>query len=216
MSQNFLNRRRFLRNSCGMMSSIPAINTVLNMSLASNLAQAAGSTDPGDQDYKALICLFMNGGNDAFNMLVPTTASEYNDYELTRSNLSLPKDSLNIAANVKPLNVLNTPGRTFAVHPELGEIAALFNQGNAGFVANVGTLVEPIPGAMAASFDSGAYQIPVSLGAHNTAQTHRETGLPQYVTNTTGWLGRTADILSSSQNPGSLLPMATPLATRRS
>lgn len=207
-----MNRRSFLRNgTCGMMSSLPAINTIMNMTLANNLAQAQGA--PGE-DYKALICLFLNGGNDSYNMLIPTTPDEFGWYELTRSNVGLQLPSavgepFNPSAAL-PLNVTNTPGRTFAIHPSMPDLAALFNQGDASFVANIGTLVDQIPSV--AAFNTGTYRIPVSTGAHNTQQTAWQTGIPQKASFNTGWFGRTADILNSRVNPGSALPMSFALS----
>lgn len=193
------------------MSSMPAVNAILNMALAGNIARAQGG--PQD-DYKALICLFFNGGNDSYNMLIPTTPEEFGWYELTRSNVGLqmpstPGAPYNASAAL-PLNASNTPGRTFAVHPSMPDIANLFNQGNASFVANIGTLVEPIPSVSA--FGTGTYRVPVSTGAHNTQQTAWQTGLPQYVSANTGWFGRTADIIGSRENPAATLPMSFALS----
>ncbi len=210
-----MNRRSFLKNgTCGMMSSLPAINTIMNLTLANNLVQAQSA--PGE-DYKALICLFLNGGNDSFNMLIPTTPDEFGLYAQTRSNVGLQLPSaagepFNPSAAL-PLNVTNTPGRTFAIHPSLRDLAALFNQGDASFVANIGTLVEPIPSV--AAFKSGSYRIPVALGAHNTQQIAWQTGMPQKASHNTGWFGRTADILSSRVNPGSALPMSFALSSTK-
>lgn len=202
-----MNRRSFLRNgTCGMMTSLPAINTILNLTLAGNIARAQSGQQGGD-DYKALICLFLNGGNDSYNMLIPTTAEEYGWYELTRSNVSQSQASLHA------LNATNTPGRTFGLHSAMPDIAGLFNQGKASFVANIGTLVEPIPSVTA--FESGTYRIPVSIGAHNTQQTSWQTGLPQNVSSNTGWFGRTADILNQRENPASTLPMSFALSNTK-
>jgi uncharacterized protein (DUF1501 family) len=210
-----MNRRSFLRNgTCGMMSSLPAINTILNMTLANNLAQAQGT--PGE-DYKALICLFFNGGNDSYNMLIPTTPEEFGWYELTRSNVGLEAPSASGAPYnpnaALPLNVTNTPGRTFAIHPSMPDVADLFNQGNASFIANIGTLVEPVPSV--AAFNTGIYRIPVSTGAHNTQQTAWQTGLPQFASSNTGWFGRTADIINLRKNPASSLPMSFSLSSTK-
>lgn len=212
-----MNRRSFLRNgTCGMMSSMPAINAILNMTLAGNIARAQGGP-PVSDDYKALICLFFNGGNDSYNMLIPTTPEEFGWYELTRSNVGLlmpsaPGDPYNASAAL-PLNVSNTPGRTFAVHPQMPDIANLFNQGNASFIANIGTLVEPIPSV--SEFETNTYRVPVSTGAHNTQQTAWQTGLPQYVTSNTGWFGRTADIINLRENPAATLPMSFALSSTK-
>lgn len=88
-------------------------------------------------DYKTLVCLFLAGSNDSFNMLVPATRAEYAEYKTVRSDLALSQGTL------LPLNGSSADGRTFGVHPSMPEVQQLYNNGNLAFVANVGTLLEP-------------------------------------------------------------------------
>src|ERR1700761_1294173 len=84
-------------------------------------------------DYKALVCIFLYGGNDANNVMVPYDTNGYANYSSIRANLALTQSSL------LPL----TPLPNFALHPSLPDVQALFNNGNAAIVANVGTLIQP-------------------------------------------------------------------------
>ena len=103
---------------------------------------AAASLEPGPkaagEDYRALVCIFLFGGNDANNMIVPTTATEYQQYATGRT------PTLAIAQNqLLALNSANTPGRTFGIHNAMPGFQGLFNTGKAAVVANVGPLLPP-------------------------------------------------------------------------
>src|SRR6202451_1286281 len=84
-------------------------------------------------DYKALVCIFMFGGNDANNMLIPFDTTGYGNYSSVRGALALPQTTL----------VQLAPQPNFALHPSMPEVQSLFNSGNAAFLANVGTLLSP-------------------------------------------------------------------------
>jgi len=84
-------------------------------------------------DYKALVCIFMFGGNDANNMLIPFDTTGYANYATIRGPIALAQNTL------LPL----TPAPNFALHPSLPEVQSLFNSGNLAFLANVGTLLQP-------------------------------------------------------------------------
>ena len=108
------------------MSSIPLLNTLLNLKLAGSIANAA---PPASNEYRAIICLFMSGGNDSFNLLAPyggassTNADAYAEYDVSRGNLALEK---NVMRQISPDN---TPGRIFGVHPAMPNLAARFTAG---------------------------------------------------------------------------------------
>ena len=88
-----MNRRRFLgQASCSAVSAIPVLNTLLNLKLANHAA--AQDLLPGTTDRKALVCVFLQGGNDSYNMLVPRDPAAYAAYANARSNLALPSASL--------------------------------------------------------------------------------------------------------------------------
>src|SRR5881227_822845 len=125
-------RRTFIRQAaCAALTTTGILNTIFDLRRLS--AAPLDATD-----YKALICLFLFGGNDANNVIVPHDASGYASYSAARGTLAIPQASL------LPLTLQNGDGRDFGFHPNLAELQALFNQGKLGLVANVGTLVAPV------------------------------------------------------------------------
>jgi uncharacterized protein (DUF1501 family) len=182
-----LSRRRFLgQASCAAVSTLPVLSTLLNLKFASSIASA--QTVPGSE-YRALVCLFLNGGNDSFNMLAPRGAAEYAEYAAVRQDLAIP------AGDLLPINPLNAAqvGRQLGVHPGMPELRQLFEDGNAAFVANVGTLVEP--GVTKAGFASGLSKLPVGLFSHSDQTEQWQTSLPD-TRSGIGWAGRAADLLN--------------------
>lgn len=178
-----ISRRQFLGEaSCASVGSASLFSTLLNL----KMANAAALFDPND-DYKALVCLFLAGGNDSFNMLVPAGNAEYAEYQQTRSDLALPQGSL------LPLNGADAQGRVFGVHPSMPEVQQLFNSNRLAFVSNVGTLVEP---TTKATYVSGEAQLPLGLFSHIDQIAHWQTSVPDTRTSL-GWGGRTADLLKS-------------------
>jgi uncharacterized protein (DUF1501 family) len=183
------NRRHFLgQASCGAVSSIPVLNTLLNLSFAEKISAV---TAPANGEYRALVCLFLSGGNDSFNMLVPREASAYAQYQATRSNLALAPGSL--------IDIHPTGQPTFAVHSGMPEVASLFEAGNAAFVANVGTLIEPVQNRT--QVNTLAKQLPLGLFSHSDQIEQWQTSLPHQRSGI-GWAGRAADLLQDlNANP---------------
>src|SRR5688572_14400347 len=127
-------RRQFLgQASCAAVSSIPILSTLFNLQMAE---RAAAVTAPANGEYRALVCLFLSGGNDSFNMLVPREPAAYADYTASRSNLALAPGNL---IDIHPIGLPD-----FAVHGGMPGVASLFTDGKASFIANVGTLIEPV------------------------------------------------------------------------
>lgn len=189
---NKLNRRQFLgQASCAAVGSSSLFSTLLNLRMTGSAAAEAllpshsASLLAADNDYKALVCIFLAGGNDSFNMVVPRDTSHYNEYAAIRADLALPKGDL------LPINVTNGNGRQYGVHPAMSEVAQLFNDGRLVFVANVGTLVEP---TTKAGIDSGLATLPLGLYSHSDQIMHWQTSVPDKRTGF-GWGGRTADLL---------------------
>ncbi len=185
-------RRQFIGEaSCAAVGSTSLFSTIVNMKMANAIAQTDNTGD--DDDYKALVCLFLAGGNDSFNMLVPTSQESYAEYQTIRSDLALAQETL------LPLNGTVADGRTFGVHPSMPEVQQLYNNGNLAFVSNVGTLVEP---TTLQGFDAGTANLPVGLFSHNDQIEHWQTSVPDKRSGI-GWGGRTADLirgLNSNQN----------------
>ncbi|MEM6886180.1 MAG: DUF1501 domain-containing protein, partial [Verrucomicrobiota bacterium] len=148
----------------------------------------AASTSPitGITDYKALVCILLAGGNDSFNMLVPRGSTEYNEYATARSNLALPQNSL------LALNGTHN-GKSLGLHAGMPELAGLFNSGDAAFVANVGTLVEP---TTLSNYNNNSARLPLGLFSHSDQIMHWQTSVPDS-RSARGWGGRVADILNS-------------------
>lgn len=189
-----INRRKFIGQAgCAAMTSSTMLSTLLNLKALNAAAMSDSDVLAGD-DYKALVCICLDGGNDAFNMLMPTSTQEYADYAAVRGNVALTRpDILN-------LNSLNTPGRTFGVNQAMPNIQSLFNEGKAAFVANVGTLVEPIS---VEQFWNESKKAPLGLLSHSdqlqqwmTAVPHERAGL--------GWGGRIADMINQMNDTNGL------------
>lgn len=185
-----VSRRRFIGEaSCAAVGGTALFSTALNLSLQANAA--AQDLPPGD-DYKAIVCLFLAGGNDSYNMLVPTDAATYLQYQAVRSNLALLKNGLDpLRGPILELNALDTNGRSYGVHPAMPELRDLFDSGAAGFVANVGTLVEPMT---VAQYKNDLVTKPRALFSHSDQIAQWQTAFPQGA-RSDGWGGRIADVL---------------------
>ena len=185
----YISRRKFLgQASCAGVGSSALFSTLFNLRMSS--VAAAQSVSTSDEDYKALVCIFLGGGNDSFNMLAPRSGTAYADYRATRSDLALASSSLLI------LNVSNSDGREFGVHNGMPEIQNLFDTGKSAMVCNVGTLVEP---TTLARIDSGAARLPLGLFSHSDQIMQWQTSVPDQ-RSTSGWAGRIADILEAANS----------------
>src|ERR1700712_573067 len=166
-SPNVLTRRRFIgQASCAAVSSVSVLNTLLNLRLAGDVAAA---DPPTPNEYRALVCLFLAGGNDSYNMLVPRGPAEYAEYAAVRQNLALAQNSL------LPINPLNSIGKQLGVHPAMPELANLFEQGHAAFVANVGPLTQPITKT---AYINNSVGLPLGLFSHSDQQEQWQTSIP--------------------------------------
>lgn len=184
-----ISRREFFgQASCAAVRSTAVLSTLLSLRLANSLA--AQTTGGGSGDYKALVCLFLAGGNDSFNMLVPTTAGEYTAYSTVRGNLALARDTL---LQISPSNL---GGRTLGIHPSMTEVRDLFTAGRLAFVSNVGSLVRP---TTLADYRANKYR-PLSLYSHSDQVKQWQTCMPDQRT-AVGWGGRAADIIRSLNSP---------------
>ena len=183
-NERLLSRRRFLGEaSCAAVGSTALYSSLLNLRMTSTAA--AANLNP-DDDYKALVCLFLAGGNDSYNMLVPNNASAYAEYKNTRDNIALEKtDLLPITSNGQPYS-------EFGIHPGMPEFRDLYNSNDLAFVANVGTLVHPTT----KSDYNNKRSLPSGLFSHSDQQVHWQTSVPQVKGSSPGgWGGRTADLL---------------------
>jgi uncharacterized protein (DUF1501 family) len=151
-------------------------------------------------DYKALVCVFLFGGNDANNTLVPFDTAGYANYAKIRGPLAIPQTGTGALIQLAAMP-------TFSLNPNLPDIATLFNNKNAAIVANVGTLVEP---TTKAQFQAGT-DLPTNLFSHPDQQLEWQNA-SQSGSTSTGWAGRIADQLAGVYNTGSQVPMVTSVA----
>ncbi len=179
-----MKRRQFLgQANCAAIGSISVLNTLLNLRLAGHLAAENG---PGANGYRAVVCLFFSGGNDSFNVLTPWSGSEFAEYTASRADLALGQE------NLIRIHPDNTPGRTFAVNSAMPNLAARFDAGDAAFVANVGTLIEPVMNRTQVA--QNLKRLPLGLYSHSDQIEQWQTSVP-HSRSGLGWAGRTADLL---------------------
>ncbi len=179
---NTLGRRRFVKQmSCAAIGSTTFLNTLINLKTM-NAAAMSNSAVAAGGNYKALVCLLLGGGNDSFNMLVPTDTTTYNEYATTRSNMAIPQSEL------LPLN-----GTTLGLHPSLTNIQSLYNANKVAFISNVGTLVEP---TNKTQFYNESVDLPLGLYSHSDQVQQWQTSVPHERSNI-GWGGKAADLLNS-------------------
>ncbi len=189
-----VSRRRFFgQASCAAVSSIPVLNTILNLQLAERLAAV---TAPANNEYRALVCLFLSGGNDSFNMLVPRDPAAYATYQGSRSNLALTPAQL---IDINPVGLPN-----FAVHSGMPEVAvALSNWRTPPLWPMSGRLSSPCRTAPRSRRTSKL--LPLGLYSHSDQIEQWQTGIP-HSRSGIGWGGRMADLLQSL-NTNPLVPM---------
>jgi len=180
---NKISRRRFLGQAgCAAMGGTTLLSSIINLGAINTLA--ARPHIIGSSDYKAIVCILLSGGADTHNFLVPTEATEYTDYQASRTNLALETSEL------LELDYSDN-GRTFAVNQAMAPVKTLFDDGDLSFVANIGTLVEPI--ASVSEFESGLKKLPLGLYSHSDQQMHWQTSVPQS-RSAVGYAGRLADM----------------------
>jgi uncharacterized protein (DUF1501 family) len=137
-----------------------------------------------------MVCIFLFGGNDANNMLVPNDAATYSNYQKIRQNLALSQASL-VAIHDPATNA------NYGLHPSFAAIAPLWASKRLALVANVGTLVQPVPHGSNGLPELNSVPLPVNLYSHSDQQTEWQSAVPQGGA-TTGWSGRLADKLALS------------------
>ena len=152
------------------------------------MLEAAGSAG----GYKALVCVFLFGGNDSNNAVVPYDSARYSQYAHLRGTLALP---MNAALTANAFQVSST--EQYALHPSLAPLAALLNEKRLAVVANVGTLVQPLTRAQ---YLAGAAPAPANLFSHADQQTEWQTAIANGQ-EPTGWAGRLADVVSPWNAP---------------
>ena len=167
--------------SCASVGSIAALSSILNLKLVGSLSGAEiGPTD----DYKALVCVFLAGGNDSFNMLLPQSGDGYAEYAESRRSLALP------VSQITPLSHALPDGRQLGLNVSMPGVLDLYEAEKAAFVANVGTLVEA---TTVSGIQNGTATLPLGLFSHSDQQLHWQTSLPDTRSPDSGWAGRLGD-----------------------
>src|SRR5215472_6095880 len=137
-----MTRRDFIRRAaCAAVGTAAMTATIRDLRFMNAALAQSNITD-----YKALVCVFLAGGNDSNNLIVPTVTSEYNNYAAIRSPvLALPQSSLvPLTLSDKLTNYVDPAGHTFGFHPACPELGQLFAAGRLAVMMNTGTLVYPI------------------------------------------------------------------------
>lgn len=166
--------------ACAAVGSTTFLSTLLNLSMVNSLS---ASTAKMNNDYKALVCIQLLGGNDSFNMLVPDDEINYNTYSNSRSTLALPREDL-----------LSLNGVDFGLHPAMAGVQDLYNNDNLAFLCNVGTLVEPLVDNDA--YNNPSIPKPLALRSHSDQRHQWQTSVPQD-RDALGWGGRLAEIMTN-------------------
>lgn len=147
------------------------------------------------QDYKALVCVFLFGGNDGHNLIVPLTSTQYGAYQSARGALALPPAQL--------LGITDPTLGAFGLHYALPELQALFNRGKLAILANVGVLVQP---TAYSDLSNPSFPLPTNLRSHADQVVLMQTGYSN-ASGSSGWGGRTLDQLQA-YNTSTSFPIA--------
>jgi uncharacterized protein (DUF1501 family) len=204
-SPNILTRRGFLRNSAFAGAGAAACaSTIRDLRLINTVM----AFEP-PADYKALVCVFLGGGNDANNWIVPTQPGPFADYTSIRGNLALPDTSLLPLYSTGATPYSDADGHTYGFHPGCSKLQTLFNEDKLAMTLNVGSLVRPITRAEYLANATGTR--PPQLFSHSDQVTQWQTSIPDQPP-ATGWGGRVADLINSVANPSGNISMSVSLA----
>ena len=195
-----------------------------HLGMMSVQAQTASSSNSLSvpSDYRALVCIFLNGGNDGNNTVIPnhndSTISNYGVYSAARSSLGLSIPQANLANTA--ISVPRMSNLSYGLHPGLGVlplsgtfvinrgIHELWGMGKMAIVANAGTLVAPMTRTQ---FLNNSVKKPYLLFSHPDQITQAQGGRSD-LPSLTGWAGRIADLRNTVDNPSGLIPMITSIA----
>lgn len=192
------NRREFLCKSGRALTMAAVASQMSHLGLVSVLAQDNERKIEGGSNYKALVCVFLNGGNDSNNMVVPTNTAGYAQYSAARApqGLAIPRNDF---LPITPTGI----GLEFGLHPAMTGLHQLWQQNKLAVVTNVGTLVRPLTKQ---EYLAGAPR-PEQLFSHpNQVEQFRTAYSAGNLT--TGWGGRLSD-RTSGLNTGAGIPMIT-------
>jgi uncharacterized protein (DUF1501 family) len=197
-SSSSLSRREFLRQAACAAVGTAAMTSAIRDLRFMNAAVAQSNIN----DYKALVCIFLGGGNDSNNLIIPTITSEYNNYATIRTPvLAIPQGS------ILPISPLNSDGHSYGFHPCCSQLQNLFGAGRLAVLFNTGTLAYPLTKAQ---YNSTPSKRPPQLFSHADQVTQWQTSIPDQPP-VNGWGGRCADLLNAVQ-PGAAISLSVSLA----
>lgn len=184
-------RRAFLKRSAalGLMGS--ATPFVLNLA---GIGEAAAATAT---DYKALVCIFLFGGNDHANTLTPYDTASFNTYQSLRSNIAYARTDL--AATVLNPSTALPGGLQYALAPAMAPLLPVFNANKLAVMLNVGTLIQP---TTKAQYAAKSVQLPPKLFSHNDQQSFWQASSPEGASS--GWGGRMGDLFQAGNGSSTL------------
>jgi len=197
-SISVITRRDFIRRAaCAAVGTAAMTCSIRDLRLMNAAVAQSNITD-----YKALVCIFLQGGNDSNNLIIPTIQSEYDNYAAIRTPvLAIPQSS------ILSTGYTDVAGHSYGLHPACPELLTLFGEGKLAFLFNAGTLVFPMTRAQ---YLGGILQKPPQLFSHADQVTQWQTSIPDQPP-TTGWGGRCADLLNSVQ-PGAPISLCVSLS----
>src|SRR5215831_3228017 len=199
-----ITRREFLRRAACAAVGTAAMTSAIRDLRFMNAAVAQSNVT----DYKALVCIFLSGGNDSNNLVIPTIQSEYDNYAAIRTDvLAVPLSGVPPNQAAIPLSPLSSDGHDYALHPSCPQLATLFGENKLAVLFNTGTLVFPMTRAQ---YQSGILEKPPQLFSHADQVTQWQTSVPNQPA-LTGWGGRCADLLNSV-NPNAGISLSVSLA----
>jgi uncharacterized protein (DUF1501 family) len=186
-----VSRRQFLSHGCGAMLGAGGIISALAQLQAIGAMAADASTTPKVAaalpiDYKALVCIFLGGGNDATNLLIPSDSASYSRYAAVRAEIAVSRESL-----LQITTRRYRDGREYGMNPVASELRSLFAQGKLAVLANVGVLAKP---TTLAEFNAGR-SLPPHLFSHSNQNLLWQSSIGEEAL-PTGWGGRLADIVN--------------------
>lgn len=202
VDRHLLSRRDFLRQAaCAAVGATASANMVRDLRIMNSAAMLGFPAD-----YKALVCIFLSGGNDSNNVIVPTLQAEYDNYAAIRgAALALPRPSLlNLDGAYAPLS---SDGHDYGFHPACSGLRTLFGESKLAVLFNAGTLMYPIT---ATQFKNNSVATPPQLFSHSDQVTQWQTSILDQPA-LTGWGGRCADLLNATQ-PDAKLSLSVTLA----
>lgn len=191
-----LPRRNFLKK-------ISTASLYCSLASAANKLHASETSSSAEGDYKALVLLFLSGGNDAYNLMAPLTGDLRYRYDTGRGIVALPGSDLHpIHSQTDVPLVDGTSYNDFGLHPACPDIAQMFNSGDLSMVCNIGNLVEPVSYT---AYHNKSASLPPQLYSHSDQQRQYQSE-PSRIFNF-GWGGRTAEHLSLYNTSQSLSPL---------